>query len=246
MIRSIFTFSITAFLCNPALSIVGDAPAANGVAGQAIVMISGPRGSVCTGAAIARDLVLTAAHCAQATSYRVSAFHTATISVARIAVHPRFDLASYNRSRATADVALMKLSEPLPASIVPATLAAAPAKVAVGDRFVVAGFGVTAPGGDAGLGTPRMASLAATGQPGNLQLRLFDPATSGERAGLGACTGDSGGPVFAAGKVMGIVSWSTGPQLEEGCGGLTGVTPLALYRGWIVEAARALGSPLAP
>jgi hypothetical protein len=41
-----------------------------------------------------------------------------------------------------------------------------------------------------------------------------------------------------------VVSWSTGPRNAAGCGGLTGVTPLALYRGWILETARKLGSPL--
>ena len=34
--------------------------------------------------------------------------------------------------------------------------------------------------------------------------------------------------------IIGVVSWSTGPNNAEGCGGLTGVTPLSLYRGWIV------------
>ena len=46
--------------------------------------------------------------------------------------------------------------------------------------------------------------------------------------------------------VIGVVSWSTGPKLSEGCGGLTGVTPLVRYRGWIVDTARKLGSSLAP
>jgi len=40
------------------------------------------------------------------------------------------------------------------------------------------------------------------------------------------------------------VSWSTAPNDEEGCGGLTGVTPLTLYRGWIEDTARKLGAPL--
>jgi hypothetical protein len=34
--------------------------------------------------------------------------------------------------------------------------------------------------------------------------------------------------------------------LSEGCGGLTGVTPLARYRSWLVEQAGKMGSPLAP
>jgi len=96
----------------------------------------------------------------------------------------------------------------------------------------------------------RTAALIATGQPGTLQIRLLDPATKGERAGLGACTGDSGAPVFRdiEGQLMviGVVSWSTGPKLAAGCGGLTGVTPLVRYRDWIVQAAGKLGSPLSP
>jgi secreted trypsin-like serine protease len=66
--------------------------------------------------------------------------------------------------------------------------------------------------------------------------------------GLGACTGDSGAPAFVAHgggyAVIGVVSWSTGPGGTEGCGGLTGVTPLALHLGWIVDAARRMGSAI--
>jgi secreted trypsin-like serine protease len=62
---------------------------------------------------------------------------------------------------------------------------------------------------------------------------------------MGACTGDSGAPVFAGTSLIGVVSWSTGPNLSAGCGGMTGVTPLTLYSAWIVETAMRLGSPLA-
>jgi secreted trypsin-like serine protease len=99
-------------------------------------------------------------------------------------------------------------------------------------------------------GTIRTARLVATGQPGTLQIRLVDAATRNEGAGLGACTGDSGAPVFdmadARPAVIGVVSWSTGPGNSAGCGGLTGVTPLARYRDWIVQQAARMGSALAP
>jgi secreted trypsin-like serine protease len=87
---------------------------------------------------------------------------------------------------------------------------------------------------------PATLSPAVTVAPG-------DPAMQGERPGLGACTGDSGGPVFAmtgSPAVVGIVSWSTGPANSAGCGGLTGVTPLFLYRDWIVRTVKILRNQL--
>jgi hypothetical protein len=56
-------------------------------------------------------------------------------------VHPRYDAGHYKAGRVTADVALLKLERPLPASVVPAALAP-DRKVAPGDRFVVAGGGI--------------------------------------------------------------------------------------------------------
>jgi secreted trypsin-like serine protease len=246
-------------LCAPALAMVGGAtPAADGI-GRSLVMIvgaraviAGSRANVCTGAALTRDLLLTAAHCvAPAATYNVlTARDAPTLAIKTIQVHPRFDPQSFALNRATADVALVKLAAPLPERVVPVLLDHTAASVAVGDRFVIAGLGVTAAGSDNGIGFARMAALVATGQPGTLQIRLFDPATKGERPGLGACTGDSGGPVLrdVDGRLMviGVVSWSTGPKLSEGCGGLSGVTPLVRYRDWIVQAAGKLGSPLAP
>jgi len=236
-------------LCPSAFALTGNAPPAAGYAARPIVMVVDPRGDLCTGAALARDLVLTAAHCVTgARNYQVKTFQTGqTIAVHGIAIHPRFDFASYAASRATADVALVKLAAPLAGLVMPAKLAPA-RRVAVGETLTVAGFGVTAAGTDRGLAIPRMATLAVTGKPGSLQIRLYDLATRNRHHGLGACTGDSGAPAFEpkSEAVIGVVSWSTAPGDEEGCGGLTGVTPLLLYRSWIVDTARKFNSPVAP
>jgi hypothetical protein len=168
-------------------------------------------------------------------------------TVAQIIRHPGFSLKTLFAHRATADLALLKLADPLPAAIAPALLSGRRA-VQVGETFTVAGYGVTVRGDGRTGGTARIADLAATGQPGTLQIRLADPATRGERAGLGACSGDSGAPAFedAGGRLamIGLVSWSTGPGNSDGCGGLTGITPLLLYRDWIAQTAQTLGSPL--
>ena len=111
----------------PAFAITGNAPPATGWAARSIVMIIDARGDLCTGTALARDLILTAAHCVAAKAgYEVKTFQTgAAIKAASVAIHPGFNFANYAASRATADVALIKLSSPLPDIVVPATLAAA-------------------------------------------------------------------------------------------------------------------------
>ena len=239
--------------CAPAGALVGGAQTLSNPSARPIVMIVGSRGNFCTGTAIARDLVLTAAHCVEAgADYKLVEFDAQRQpklrDVATVARHPQFSLQTLLAHRATADVALIKLATPL--AVAPAPLMGARERVAVGERFAVHGYGVAARGDGKSSGTLRAATLTATGKPGNLQIRLADPETGGERAGLGACTGDSGAPVFqdTGGRLalIGVVSWSTGPGGSTGCGGLTGVTPLELYRGWIVETARKLGSAVSP
>jgi secreted trypsin-like serine protease len=241
--------ALACIVSTPAFAITGEAPPATGWAARPIVMVGSTDGDQCTGTALARDLVLTAAHCvAHKARYAVKDYQTGSvIRVRAIARHPRFSFKNYAAARATADVALLKLEKPLPDIVVPAALAAA-RRVKVGETLTVAGFGVTQAGTAQGLGVPREAKLAVTGKPGSLQIRLVDPATRNARAGFGACTGDSGAPAYdgEGPLVIGVVSWSTGPDNTEGCGGLTGLTPLLLYRAWIVETAAKLGSPLAP
>ena len=251
---SVFSTLIWLMLCGaalaPAWAISGNAPSAL-VGGRHEVLIVGSRGTSCTGTAITRDLVLTAGHCIETdTTYKVVEFDTARqpqlLDVREVARHPQFNLQTLFAHRATADIAVLKMSRPLPADIIPTTLANRAAPPQVGEILTVVGYGVAVRGDGKTGGTLRAAKLAVTGKPGNLQIRLVDPATSGARAGMGACTGDSGAPVFAGTALIGVVSWSTGPNMTDGCGGLTGVTPITLYRAWIVETARILGSQIAP
>ncbi|HSR76465.1 MAG TPA: trypsin-like serine protease [Xanthobacteraceae bacterium] len=232
-----------------ALAMVGGAPPASDAVARRVALIVGSRGNFCTGVALARDLVLTVAHCVTPGADYKLVEHDAKQQpvlrdVAKIARHPQFELKALLGHRATADVALLKLAQP--ADLAPARLMPSPEPVAVGDRFLVAGYGVAVRGDGRTGGQVRAATLSATGQPGGLQIRLLDP-NAGSTGGFGACTGDSGAPVFTTSEpltVIGLVSWSTGPGMTEGCGGLTGVTPLVRYRGWIVDQAAKLGSPL--
>jgi hypothetical protein len=232
----------------PAAAMVGGAPAVT--TANPVVTIVGSRGTFCTGTLVAPDLVLSAAHCTlPGATYKIVEYgadkQPQLRDVKRVASHPDFNVQGILAHRASADVTLLQLDAPL-AGRPTAPLGAPHAPLGAGNAFTVAGVGVTVRGDGRSGGVVRSAALVATGQPGTLQIRLVDAATNNQSAGLGACTGDSGGPVFedqnGRAVVVGVVSWSTGPNNTAGCGGLTGVTPLTLYRDWILQTARGWGT----
>ena len=229
-----------------AAAMVGGAqPAEQSIARHVVLIVGG--NNLCTGVAIAPDLVLTAAHCVLANGkYRLLAFEgrrPAVKDVASVASHPQFS----PRSDAP-DLALVKLAAPPAPGLTPAAFSERRVPPSVGDRFIVAGFGVAVQGDRKTAGRLRAAVLVATDRPSSQQLSLVDPRKLGESAGLGVCNGDSGGPVFDVQDraLIGIISWSSRTDGEPVCGFVSGIIPLARYRNWIVDTAEKLGSPLAP
>jgi len=238
-------------LASPAHAIVGGgAPSAEGVA-RSVVTIVGSRGNFCTGALIEPKVVLTAAHCVRpGAEYKIVEYGVGPPTlqnVKSVAIHPAFRMNAMLAHRATADVALLLLDAPAKGKT-PSAPGMPNIPILTGSRFTIAGIGVTVRGDGKSGGTIRVAGLVATGKPGTLQIRLVDPVGQGFRDGMGACTGDSGGPVFedkpGGSAIIGVISWSTGPNGSAGCGGITGVTPLTLYRDWILQTARQWGAGL--
>jgi len=253
MIRSLTIVVASLALIPPASGMVGDAAPADETLARHVVMVVGARRTGCSGTAIGRNLVLTAAHCVPpGAAYGVfeggAGRRGRPNQVVGIERHPLFDQDTVLTSRETADVALLKLAQPLTRRVAPAPLGMRD-HFPLGDRFVVAGYGITGqPAG--GYGTLRSATLMVVRHAASGALRLADPTTRGEIAGLGACSGDSGGPVFEdiGGRValVAVVSWATEARRGAGCGGFTGATPLARFRDWLAETSARLGSPIAP
>lgn len=227
------------------LAVVGDAPPASSF-GRSVVMIVGANRTMCSAVAIGRDLLLSAAQCLRpgiTYKYIVKGPTDRPLvqDIARGERHPNFDLQKLLNRIATPDLALIKTRYALPAQIPSVPLSTA--SVAVGDTLFIVGFGLTVAGDPNTGGTAHLAKLVVTDHPDRLQIHLIDP----KNEGLGACSGDAGAPAFRSDggnlTVVGVVSWSTGPG-SAGCGELTGLVPLQPYRAWILDTARALGSPL--
>jgi len=163
----------------------------------AVVRIEGGL-SPCTGTLIAARVVLTAAHCVELPPTAVF-FGADSMSVGdRINViaeqaHPAFDAIQIDN-----DVALVLLERPSAVEPEPvARMGAAPMGAWVGMEVRLVGFGLTAAGA-AHDGKKRTGTALVTAA-GDTDLRCApDPSLP--------CRGDSGGPVLAGSRVIGVVS----------------------------------------
>lgn len=224
-----------AFGGTSAHALVGASDLADASTAASVVMVlkQGKGGAgFCTGVALSRTAVLTAGHCvtgAQSLALNVGGYgQPKLVAVAGVSIHPEFVADAARKRVRSIDLAIVRLSQPLPASISPARLDAL-GLVKAGQRFTIAGFGLTREGDEASAGRLRTGSLEAREPISRILLWAHDP----KGRGLGACTGDSGGPIFAAdGSVAAITTWSTGEGKTQ-CGALTQGALVAPQRGWI-------------
>jgi S1-C subfamily serine protease len=154
--------------CTPGRALVGGAPLADQTTARHVVLLVGGR-SLCTGVAIASDLVLTAAHCVQESGkFRLLSFEgrkSEVREVTGVAAHPQF------AARTDApDLAVLKVATQPASKLTPAPLSERRTPPAVGDRFIVAGFGVAVQGDRKSAGKLRAATLVVTDRPSSQQL----------------------------------------------------------------------------
>lgn len=239
MVRLVLSVAAAAAFFVPAHAIVGGSEGGN--AAIHTVMITSRGGEVCSGTAIGRDLVITAAHCLLKPDVYAVETGGARIGIVQVVVHPGFRRDQFETRRPSPDLAIVKLESALPASIRPARLAREKALPGPQTIFLIAGWGIAAEGDRTSVGVLRTARLPSVGTTGGIMVRLSTPKGGDLR---GSCDGDSGGSVYreeAGGLVLhGVIGWATGIR-GRGCGGVTGATLVGIQIDWIRATARRLG-----
>ncbi|HET9235827.1 MAG TPA: trypsin-like serine protease [Oligoflexus sp.] len=222
-------------------------------------------GQYCSAVLLARDVLLTAAHCFNDKSRRAYAFFGTAynpklsmkqqplIKVRRIAVHTQYSQEkgdNYDSKIADAarpedlvspgrplyDIALAYLDERIPDTYQPTPLAGGAVDLINGE-ITTAGFGCTTTICRGKTNILRKVSMR--------YVKTFPEAsmvalTSGQRSG--SCSGDSGGPDFIdEGGILRVFALvSTGPDACEA--GLSVDTLIEPYKGWIDQAISAVRS----
>jgi hypothetical protein len=141
-------------------------------------------------------------------------------------IHPGYVANAIATRRRSIDLALLRLPEPLPARFGQAVLSSGP--VPAGSTLEVGGYGVLSEGDARSTGTFRTAQVTVVEPYGASKILVW---TRG-RAGVGACSGDSGGPIAAGASVVAVVAFAKGARGRD-CGDLTQGTLIAPQRAWI-------------
>jgi len=237
---------------SPALAVIGGTASQDVHGARASTLrVETSRGELCSGAVIAPELVLTAAHCLMGGgSVSVVSldprFRTRRHAVVAVLPHPTFVPGTTPRTQPGADLAMLRLAAPLPPDLEPVTLGGG---LWQGETVTMAGFGLSVEDNKKTARRLRETRLVNAGNytTQNTVKVAVDIEARGEKPGAGACRGDSGGPVLRGDvrsrDLVGIVSWSSGPlssRVRRICGGFTAITPVSEYRSWISEAAAQL------
>jgi Trypsin len=222
--------------CLPAFALVG-ADLADRTVQRYTVVIASQKGR-CSGVLLAQDIVLTAGHCIQpgekfsvggtvgGGDQPLQAFLFSPVE--QIVVHPLYK----PTDTGSPDLAMLKLSKPMPDRFIPATLNAR--GLSVGDDLIAAGFGKTAARDSKAGVTLRMVLLRVSDSfRGWVML-----AAVGEDASGGG-PGDSGGPMFSyrggMHSLVGIIV-AVAPTRTK-------AVALAAHYDWIKETMQKLGAP---
>ena len=226
----------------PALALVGASEEAGPMASHALMVLNrgGAGGSYCSGVVIARDAILTAAHCVTTPQnmriYFRSAEAPVFLEIAATAIHPQYRAQAPRTRERSIDLALIQTKIALPATFQPVALDDRAPRL--DDAYGISGFGLTREGRGETGGHLRWGKVSTRAPLSKILLWAQDPAGKG----FGACEGDSGGPVFALDTtaLVAITNWSEG-EGKTHCGKLTQAALIAPQRAWIDGVLRGWG-----
>ncbi len=189
--------------------------------------------SFCSGVLIAPQVVLTAAHCVHRAAgvaiYVPGDGTPKLIEASTVTMHPGYVPDAIRTRKRSIDLALVRTSGTLPGFLSPVAIDSQ-SRYKDGDALMIAGFGLQREGVENSAGQLRSARIIVR-EPLSSILLWAKPA----RKGIGgACTGDSGGPVFSADatRLVAITTWSRGTGKRR-CGELTQGVLVAPQRNWI-------------
>jgi hypothetical protein len=198
----------------------------------------------CSALVLDSRTLLTAAHCLKATSdmavhYRDGVGAPVIVPVEATLAHPLYRPDAIRARVKSIDVGLIRTARPLDPRFVGAALASGDGP-AVGEPVILSGYGVVSDGDWKSGGTLRSVTLAVRAPASTVLIWAADPG-----GGIaGACSGDSGAPIWSADgtTAIAIATWAQAPH-GHGCGGLTQGPLLAPLKDWIAEAERLLDRP---
>ena len=227
-------------------------PLARSVA--AILYRDGTGAHLCTAAVLGPKLLLTAAHCTDGNRSDIKIIFGTTLTdvgddrIRTVAAVARAKKTSAGKGKYPYqdpdDLALVVLAVGAPAGIRPVSLAGLDNPATALD---IVGYGAASE-----LRKPNAAGERQLGFDGilraaRLSIGEADMAllVGDQSRGSGACTGDSGGPAFVEGAVVGILVGVSSPRANNDyCRGSAWVANLARWQDWIATTARDLGQPL--
>jgi len=225
-----------------ARALVGAEPDGRFADRVAMVLIrSGGEAGFCTALVLSPRILLTAAHCLRplrnmAVHYRDGKGAAVIIPVDAAVAHPLYRADAIRARVESIDLALIRTARPLDPRFAAAAIGEAGAP-AIGTTVILAGYGAAREGDWPSGGVLRSVRLAVREPASRVLIWAADP--TGKAAG--ACSGDSGAPVWSpdGSTAIAIVAWAQGPH-GRGCGGLTQGPLLAPLKGWIEKTKRAL------